>query len=194
MTEKSALLTEVSVRIPEWVPAVCDVTQPYATDLEKMRLAIALARNNVTKDTGGPFGAAIFRRSDNSLVAVGVNVVEPLYNSTLHAETLAIMLAEHTIRSHTLSRATGSAYELFTSCSPCAMCIGAIFWSGISRVVAAASRDDAQAIGFDEGPVFPESYRYLEQRGIEFAHGLARDEATAVLALYGRQGGLIYNG
>ena len=73
------------------------------------------------------------------------------------------------------------------------MCLGAALWSGVTRIVCGATREDALALGFDEGPVFDASWRYLEARGIEFAHGVLAREARAVLASYAARGGLIYN-
>ena len=83
---------------------------------------------------------------------------------------------------------------LVTSCDPCAMCLGAALWSGVGRIVCGADRDDAAAIGFEEGPVFPESWRFLAARGRTVTRGLLRDEARAVLDLYRTAGGTIYNG
>ena len=74
------------------------------------------------------------------------------------------------------------------------MCLGAVLWSGVSRVLTGASREDATRLGFDEGPVFPESYRYLESRGIRFDRQVLRAEAVTVLEEYRRQGGVVYNG
>ena len=85
-------------------------------------------------------------------------------------------------------------HELFTSCEPCAMCLGATLWSGVRRVVCGAAREDASRLDFEEGPVFPASYEYLENRGIEIVHNLLRDEARAVLELYRAKDGRIYNG
>jgi tRNA(Arg) A34 adenosine deaminase TadA len=73
------------------------------------------------------------------------------------------------------------------------MCLGAILWSGVRRVVTGAAREDATRLGFDEGPVFPESYRYLEARGIRFDRHLLREEAREVLEEYRRRGGIVYN-
>jgi tRNA(Arg) A34 adenosine deaminase TadA len=70
---------------------------------------------------------------------------------------------------------------------------GATHWSGVRRLVFGARREDAERIGFEEGPVFPESYRYLESRGVEVVGGVLRDEASAVLELYRHRGGLVYN-
>jgi tRNA(Arg) A34 adenosine deaminase TadA len=74
------------------------------------------------------------------------------------------------------------------------MCLGALLWSGVGRVVTGATGDDARSAGFDEGPVFPESYAYLERRGVEFVRGVRRDEARAVLESYVQRGGTVYNG
>ncbi len=159
-----------------------------------MRLAIALSMENVLHGTGGPFGAAIFRQPDNQLVAVGVNSVERLSSSVFHAEVMAFMLAEARLKSYTLHAPDLPAHELFTSCEPCAMCLGAALWSGVRRIVCGAGRADAESLGFDEGPVFPESYRYLEERGIEIVQGVLADEARAVFDLYKQHHGVVYNG
>jgi tRNA(Arg) A34 adenosine deaminase TadA len=74
------------------------------------------------------------------------------------------------------------------------MCLGATLWSGVKRVVYAAGREDATMLDFEEGPVFPESYEYLEDRGIEIVRDMLRDEARAVLELYRAKNGKIYNG
>ena len=71
---------------------------------------------------------------------------------------------------------------------------GAILWSGVGRLVCAARTEDVQAIGFDEGPVFPESFTHLERRGIAIVRDVCRHEAAEVLLQYARSGGLIYNG
>jgi tRNA(Arg) A34 adenosine deaminase TadA len=73
------------------------------------------------------------------------------------------------------------------------MCLGAVLWSGLKRMVTGADRDDATALNFEEGPVFPQSYTYLEERGVTITRSLLRKEAAAVLELYRRQGGQIYN-
>jgi tRNA(Arg) A34 adenosine deaminase TadA len=166
---------------------------PYATDESRMRLAIELARQNVLHGTGGPFGAAVFESASGTLVAAGVNSVTRLRNSMLHAEVLAIMLAESRVGSYSLLGPGLPHHELVTSCDPCAMCLGAVLWSGVRRLVTGADRADASALDFDEGPVFPESYAYLEARGLAVVRGVLRREAAAVLELYRRQGGVIYN-
>lgn len=212
----------VMVTLPAWALASWEeyFTRKYTTDEEMMSLAVHLSDRNITEGTGGPFGAAIFERhADNTatLVSVGMNRVVPLGNSTLHGETVAIQLAQRKLGSFTLmldeNKEDGLFYdeshddddngkksspprkrkfELFTSCEPCAMCLGATLWSGVSRLVCGATKNDAQAIGFDEGPVFEQSYEHLEKAGIQVTRNVLREDAAKVLQRYGNIG-LIYN-
>ena len=184
---------EVCVTLPAWVDEVVDWTRPYADDEARMRLAIALATENVQRGMGGPFGAVIVEEESGRLVAVGTNRVVPENNSILHAEMIAFMIAQRSVGSYTLGAPGLPAHTLVSSCEPCAMCLGATLWSGVSRLVCGATRDDAMRARFDEGPVFPESYRYLEDRGIAIVRGLLRAEARGVLERYALSGE-IYNG
>lgn len=187
-------LPQVRVEYPAWVTEVVDWDRRYASDEERMRLAIRLARENVVRATGGPFGAAVFERATGSLVSVGMNSVVRLHNAALHGEMVAFMMAQQRLGSFTLGAAGMPDHELVTSCEPCAMCLGAILWSGVKRVVCGAAREDATRLRFEEGPVFPASYRYLEERGIAIVHGVLREEARAVLEEYRARGGKVYNG
>lgn len=171
-----------------------DWTAPLGSDAERMRLAITLSRENVARGTGGPFGAIIVERDSGRLVSVGVNSVVRLHNCTLHGEMVAIMMAQARRRSYTLAAPGLPAHELFTSCEPCAMCLGATLWSGVERLVCGATREDATQLSFDEGPVFEQSYHYLQERGIKVVRGVLRAEAREVLVHYGESGGPIYNG
>ena len=184
----------IKIELPPWVADLATLDRNYPDDEEKMGLAIALARENVERGTGGPFGAAVFEAAGGKLIAVGVNLVVPLNNSTLHGEMVAFMMAQHRLASWTLGGEGRPRHELFTSCEPCAMCLGATLWSGVKRVVCGATREDARQLKFDEGPVFADSYSYLKDRGIEIVRGVRRTEARAVLELYRRGSGQIYNG
>jgi tRNA(Arg) A34 adenosine deaminase TadA len=157
-------------------------------------VAIRLARENVLRDCGGPFGAAVFEEAGARLVAAGVNSVERLNNSVLHAEMVAVMFAQARCGCYTLGAPGLPGHTLYTSCEPCAMCLGALLWAGVRRIVCAASREDAARIGFEEGPVFPASHAYLRERGIDIVCGVLAREAREVLDLYARRGGLVYNG
>src|SRR2546430_6182678 len=182
---------EIRISDPSWVEAFVDKDHRYRTDAERIHLAIDLARQNVLHDTGGPFGAAVFERDSGRVVAVGTTSVVRLNNSALHAEMVAFMMAQASLDSYTLRGEALATHELFTSCEPCAMCLGAVLWSGVTRVVFAATRDDARRLRFDEGPVFPQSYEYLAERGLTVTGGLHRDEANEVFALYESRGGRI---
>ncbi len=185
---------QVELSLPDWMADFVDWRRNYPGDHDRMRLAIALARENVRRGTGGPFAAAVFQRESGRLVGVGVNCVERLASSSAHAEVLALTLAQRRLGSFTLHAPALPEHEIVSSCAPCAMCLGAVLWSGVRRLVWGALREDALAIGFDEGPVFPESLDYLRERGIDIAAGVLREEARAVLEEYARQGGRIYNG
>jgi tRNA(Arg) A34 adenosine deaminase TadA len=189
----SDALATVLITWPEWVHETITFGSLYTTDQDRMRLAIELSRQNVVRGTGGPFGAAIFEHSTGALLSVGVNSVVRLNNSTLHAEMLAIVMAQHRLGSYTLAGSPSVSYDLVSSCDPCAMCLGAVLWSGVRRMITGADRDDATALSFEEGPVFPQSYTYLEERGVAITRSVLRQEAAAVLELYRRRGGQIYN-
>jgi tRNA(Arg) A34 adenosine deaminase TadA len=184
----------VHVEYPEWVASVVDWEKRYTTDDERMRVAIRVSRENVERSTGGPFGAAIFETESGRLVAVGMNSVVRLNNCTLHGEMVAFMMAQQRVQSFSLNAPSLPEHELHTSCEPCAMCLGATLWSGVRRVVYGAAREDASRLNFEEGPVFPESYKYLEDRGVRIARHVLRDEARDVLELYRSKRGHIYNG
>jgi tRNA(Arg) A34 adenosine deaminase TadA len=182
------------IDLPSWVNDVVDWSASYATAAERMRLAIRLARENIDRQTGGPFGAAVFEPETGRLVGVGVNSVVRLNNSALHAEMVAFMLAQQRRGVFTLSAPGLPEHELATSCEPCAMCLGAVLWSGVRRVVTGATREDAMALGFEEGPVFAESYRYLEARGVVFVREVLREEIRELMGDYRGRSGPIYNG
>lgn len=182
----------LNITLPAWT-ADFVARQPDAVDdTARMRLAIALSRENVLAGSGGPFGATVFDADGTRPLAVGVNRVESANNACLHAEIVALMFAQAATHSWTL-RAAAASRVLYTSCTPCAMCLGAVLWSGVGRLVCGATREDALALGFDEGPVFAESWRYLEARGIEIVLGVLADEAREVFTLYKARGGLVYN-
>lgn len=178
---------EIRITYPDWVTRVVDWENRYVSNEDRMRLAIALARENVATGTGGPFGAAVFKQSSGVVIAVGMNLVLPLRNSVLHAEVVALMMAERRLDCYTLGE-----HQLVTSCEPCAMCLGAVHWSGVQSLLCGAAREDAERIKFDEGPVFPESYAYLEKRGLRITRGVCRQESREVLEMYARQSGVIY--
>lgn len=185
--------SEIRITNPDWVTEAVDLHRLYPDDDARVRVAITLARENVRRGTGGPFGAAVFEAETGRLVGVGTNAVVRLNNSSAHAEVVALMMAQAAVGAFTLQADTMPRHELFSSCEPCAMCLGATLWSGVTRLVFAATREDATRLRFDEGPVFPQSYVYLEERGIAIERGRLRGEANNVFDLYLERGGPIYN-
>lgn len=177
------------VDLPAWIDDACPTGAVYPNLAERMGLAIDLARRNVSQETGGPFGAGIFDPASGELMAAGVNMVVPGRAAILHAETIALALAGQVRGSFDLN-----GLELVTSVEPCAMCLGAIPWAGVSRLVCGARHEDAGAIGFDEGDKPEEWVLGLANRGIEVVLDVRRTEAIAVLTAYVAAGGIVYNG
>ena len=184
---------EFAFRLPAWVgDLVGDPARPLPTLEERMQLTIRLALENVSRRTGGPFGAAVFDLEHQTLIAPGVNVVVTTNSSVLHAEIVALILAQQALRHFDLS-ATGRDCELVTSTEPCAMCLGAVTWSGVKRLVCGARDSDARQIGFDEGAKPEDWVSELTRRGIEVVRDVCREEAAAVLRAYSERGGAVYN-
>lgn len=145
-------------------------------DKEKlMRRAIALATENVAAG-GGPFAAVIVR--DGVIVAEGTNRVTADNDPTAHAEVNAIRTA--CARLHTFDL---SGCEIFTSCEPCPMCLGAIYWAHIDRIYYGNNKDDAADIGFDDAFIYDElalQPRYRRKP----SEMLLRDEAAVTFRLW----------
>lgn len=115
---------------------------------ELMRRAVALAEDSVAKG-GGPFGAVIARGGE--IVAEGANCVVPHHDPTAHAEVSAIREAARRLGTHDLS-----GCEIYTSCEPCPMCLGAIYWAHLDKIYYGCDRKDAAAIGFDDDFIYRE--------------------------------------
>jgi tRNA(Arg) A34 adenosine deaminase TadA len=183
----------VELQLPGWVEGfVPDANQVYSTVEERMQLVIDLSKQNVAHRTGGPFGAAIFDTYTQTILAPGVNLVTPARCSVAHAEIVACMVAQQMVQRYDLSAKGLPAYELVTSTEPCAMCFGAILWSGVRRVICGARSEDAETLGFDEGPKPANWVEALASRGISVQQNVLRSEATTVLQQYGRSGQPIY--
>jgi tRNA(Arg) A34 adenosine deaminase TadA len=184
-------------QLPDWLTKYEEQIKDtkFNNDEKKMEIAIEISKRNVLRKTGGPFGCAIFKISKDkkysTLFSVGCNLVLLNNNCTLHGEMVAIQLGQKKIKNYTFE--DNDKYELFTSCEPCAMCLGAILWCGVQRLVCGATKYDAEELGFKEGPVFNESYLYLQNNGIEIKKNVLRKEAKGVFILYSNSDGKIYN-
>ena len=182
----------IEVDLPRWLDEVMDSTLTLRSREERMDAAVDLARRNITQGTGGPFGALVVERDSGRLVAAGVNLVLASRNCTAHAEMVAIELAERRIGAFDLG-AVDAGLELVSSVDPCAMCLGAVVWSGVSSLLCGAPSSAAAAVGFDEGPRPADWVAQLECRGIEVVRGVKADAAESVLVAYAESGGTVYN-
>lgn len=185
---------DLHIALPEWLAQACADCVPMATDEARMRFVVELSRRNVETHSGGPFAAAVFESESGRLVSAATNLVLASRCSAAHAEVLALCLAQQAEGRFDLGANDLPAMELVGSCEPCAMCLGALGWSGVRRVVCAATGADAELIGFDEGPKPADWAGELRRRGIDVVQGVLRAEAVAVLLTYRQLGGLIYNG
>ena len=179
----------MTVALPSWVADIAPPTSRGDDDI--MRFVINLARANVEHGTGGPFACAIVCDT-GEILGIGVNLVEQERCSVFHAEIVAIMNASDRMQSWNLSDDAGAT--LYTSAEPCAMCMGAIPWSGVHRVVAAARDEDVRMVGFDEGAKPSDWISVYQRRGISVRRDVLREESIAVLRAYAERGGLFYNG
>jgi tRNA(Arg) A34 adenosine deaminase TadA len=162
-------LEQAGVGNPAWLVEIEEIRHLCPDDESGLRHAIDLARENVLHGTGRPFGAAVVDAASREVVAVGVDGVERLQDSVAHAEIVALLAAG--ARSGAHPRTAGCS-TLYCSCEPCALCLTAILASGVDRVVYAARREDAVALGFDQGPKLPGSGEYLSARECLAARGI----------------------
>ena len=137
-----------------------------------MKQAIELALSNVNKNNGGPFGAVVVK--DGKIIGKGANLVTSSNDPTAHAEIVAIREAAKNIGSFELQDC-----EIYTSCEPCPMCLGAIYWARIGKLYYAATKDDAAKADFDDSFIYKEFSLPKDQRSIPSMQ-LMRDDAVKV--------------
>ena len=181
------------LELPVWLRRESEMAagRTYPDAAARMALVIGLARRNVEEATGGPFGAAVFTREDGGLISCGVNLALAARCSTAHAEIVAITLAQQAVGNWNL-HARGPRFLLASSVEPCAMCLGALAWSGVAAVECGARDEDARKIGFDEGDKPADWQAKLKKRGIAVSADHLRSEAREVLEQYARRGGTLY--
>ncbi len=185
----------VRVNLPNWIGDFeSSLSEIFPTIESRMTLAIKLADENVSRESGGPFGAAVFDSDTGELVSLGVNLVVESGYSISHAEILALSFAQNILKTHDLSKSVRPNLQLVTSVEPCSMCLGAILWSGVKSVACGARTSDAEKVGFDEGPKLDTWPEELEKRGITVFRDIEREAAIKPLQNYLRNGGAIYNG
>lgn len=183
----------VRIPLPEWLDQEQDALPRLASMQQRMRYTVDLARRSIEQSTGGPFAATIVESISGQVVCAGVNLVVMSGVSVAHAEVVAIGLANGLRGSYDLADPGLPSLELVTSVEPCAMCIGAVLWSGVSRVVCGAPSSAAEAIGFDEGPRADDWVQQMRSRGVEVVQGVLAAQAAEVLRSYADSGGPIYS-
>jgi tRNA(Arg) A34 adenosine deaminase TadA len=162
------------------------------TEIEAgMAFVVELALENIRQETGGPFAAAVIDHTNGELISVGVNLVTGSGLSLAHAEMVAISLAQHKLGEWNL--ALERSLSLYTSCEPCAMCFGAVPWSGVRKLICGGSKLHAEAAGFDEGDKPDNWVESLRDRHIEVEVGVLQEKAAGIFDYYREHGGEIYN-
>ncbi|TWR29482.1 nucleoside deaminase [Mucilaginibacter pallidiroseus] len=141
-----------------------------------MQMAIELSEYNVKQGMGGPFGAVIVK--DGMVVARSANKVVPTNDPTAHAEVSAIRMACKELGTFSLE-----GCEIYTSCEPCPMCLGAIYWARIGKIYYANTKADAAAIGFDDHFIYDELDQPMDKRKLPFKQ-MMRDEAQQAFRLW----------
>jgi tRNA(Arg) A34 adenosine deaminase TadA len=141
-------------------------------DRRYLEMAIETAGENM-QDGGGPFGAVIV--CNGSVIARAGNRVVPGHDPTAHAEVMAIRMAAVKLETHDLGGCT-----IYASCEPCPMCLGAIYWAGIRRIVYASDRFRAAAAGFSDNHIYEEIGLENSARSIVMINGL-KEEGDSVL-------------
>jgi len=137
-------------------------------DIKYLRMAIELGKQGMGNHKGGPFGALIV--SNNKVIGKGYNEVTSSNDPTAHAEIVAIRRACQKLQSFQLVGAT-----IYCSCEPCPMCLGAIYWARLKRIVFASTKEDAAKIGFDDDFIYREIDLPPHQRSVLTEQGLQNE-------------------
>lgn len=141
-----------------------------------MKMAIELSLENVKEHVNGPFGAIVVK--NGKVIGASANKVISTNDPTAHAEVSAIRLACETLNSFDLSGCV-----IYTSCEPCPMCLGAIYWAQIETIYYANSNLDAADAGFDDQFIYAELKKPLQERKLPIKQ-LLRDEAIQAFKLW----------
>ena len=187
--------THIQLNLPRWAIEELNHLPKYFSSLEeRMAIVIEFARKNFRRNTGGPFAAGIFERDSGKLVVIGINRVVPLVCSSAHAEVMAISLAQQLLGVFDLGGEGLPAHQIVVNWRPCAMCFGAVLWSGLrSLVIAGAGPELEEITGFDEGPIHPQWREELQKRGISLDEDILRQDAIAAYREYAAGNPLVYN-
>jgi len=184
------------VSLPQWAVEENQLLPECIPDVEqRMREVIRFAELNFDKKTGGPFAAGIFEKNSGKVVGIGVNRVVPANNSSAHAEIVAISLAQTKLATFDLGGPGMPDFQIVVNGRPCAMCCGALPWSGVRSLVIGASGERIESLtGFDEGAVHPNWQQELEARRIEVIENVLAKDAEVVFQRFRDSDEPVYNG
>ncbi len=186
---------EVALSMPDWAIDEMKQLPAYLSTLEeRMAAVIRFAQLNFEQGTGGPFAAGVFEQESGKLIVIGVNRVMPTNCSSAHAEVMALSLAQQLLASYDLGGQNLPAHQLVVNWRPCAMCYGAVLWSGVRSLVIAGSGPELEELtGFDEGPMHPDWVGEMRKRGVEVISDVLRDEACRVFQAFKAGNHFVYN-
>ena len=184
------------ISLPQWaIDANRELPARIESIEERMRHVIRFSRINFEQDTGGPFAAGIFEKKSGKVLLIAVNRVVPSQSSVAHAEIVAISIAQQKLKTFDLGGPDLPDHQIVVNARPCAMCFGAMPWSGIRSLVVGVSGSVIESLtGFDEGPIHPNWQSELRKRGIEVIEDILADEACEVLRDFGKSDRIVYNG
>jgi tRNA(Arg) A34 adenosine deaminase TadA len=188
-------MIDIHLTMPEWADdELARLPQLMPSLDERMAAVVRFSQLNFEQGTGGPFAAGVFEQETGKLVVIGVNRVIPANCSSAHAEVMALSLAQRLLGTFDLGGSGLPVHQLVVNWRPCAMCYGAVIWSGVRSLVIAGSGPELEELtGFDEGPMPADWAGELQKRGIEVVDGVLRDEACRVFAAFGASNAHIYN-
>lgn len=179
---------------PDWLAGWLSHRPLPSDDGGRLQEVLALTEETILRNSGGPFAAIVYDQRDGRRLGAAVNTVAANSAALAHAETQALSLAQQALEQFSLDYDGGPDAVLVTSSAPCTMCLGAIAWSGVHRVLFASTRQDVEAIGFDEGPATPRWRSELAKRDIIVSGPRMRRRGQQLLEEYVRHQGRVYNG
>jgi len=185
----------ITLSIPDWVAReLSSYPEHLPTHEDRMRMIIHFSKLNFEYGTGGPFAAGVFEQNTGKIISIGVNIVVPSNCSSAHAEIMALSIAQKKRKTFDLGSPGMVSHELVVNWRPCAMCYGAVLWSGIRLLVIAGSGKVLEKItGFDEGPIHPDWKEELKKRNIDVIDNVLSEEACKVFHAFTEGNGFVYN-
>ncbi len=185
----------ITLCMPDWAEQELNNLPPFLPTVEQqMEAVLTFVDKNMKHGTGGPFAAGVFERDSGKLISIGVNRVVPSNCSSIHAEIMALTLAQKRLATYDLGGEDMAAHQLVVNWCPCVMCFGALLWSGVRSLVIAGSGPELEEVtGFDEGPLHPNWRHELEKRNITLTDNVLNEKAIAQFKAFATSDQPVYN-